>query len=68
MTTHYVATVPVRFTDNEGQERTGFQRVGAMFHNTRTGGGAVFFSLKLDFPVAVQELVMFPPGSEEPRE
>jgi hypothetical protein len=31
MTNHYVATVPVKFTDNDGQERTRFQRVGAMF-------------------------------------
>ncbi len=70
MTNHYVATVPVKFTDNEGQERTRFQRVGAMFRNTRNGGdGSEFFSLKLDFPpVAVQELVMFPPSSKEPQE
>ncbi len=54
MTNHYVATVPVKFTDNEGQERTRFQRVGAMFRNT--------------FPVAVQELVMFPPSAKEPQE
>ena len=64
MTNHYVATVPVKFTDNDGQERTRFQRVGAMFRNTRNGDGSEFFSLKLDFPVAVQELVMFPPSCE----
>ena len=29
MTNHYVATVPVKFTDTDGQERTRFQRVGA---------------------------------------
>ena len=45
MTNHYVATVPVKFTDNEGQERTRFQRVGAMFRNTRNGDGSEFFSL-----------------------
>ncbi len=67
MTNHYVATVPVKFTDNDGQERTRFQRVGAMFRNTRNGDGSEFFSLKLDFPVAVSELVMFPPSSREPR-
>ena len=27
MTNHYVATVPVKFTDTDGQERTRFQRV-----------------------------------------
>ncbi|EAQ02672.1 hypothetical protein OB2597_18187 [Pseudooceanicola batsensis HTCC2597] len=68
MTTHYVATVPVKFTDAEGEVRTRFQRVGAMFRNTRTGDGSEFFSLKLDFPVAVQELVMFPPSSKEPQD
>ena len=56
MTNHYVATVPVKFTDTDGQERTRFQRVGAMFRNTRNGDGSEFFSLKLDFPVAVSEL------------
>lgn len=46
MTNHYVATVPVKFTDTDGQERTRFQRVGAMFRNTRNGDGSEFFSLK----------------------
>ena len=55
MTNHYVATVPVKFTDTDGQERTRFQRVGAMFRNTRGGDGSEFFSLKLDFPVAVNQ-------------
>ena len=54
MTNHYVATVPVKYTDGEGQERTRFQRVGAMFRNTRNGDGSEFFSLKLDFPVGVK--------------
>ncbi|KRS10172.1 MULTISPECIES: hypothetical protein [Roseobacteraceae] len=68
MTNHYVATVPVKFTDTDGQERTRFQRVGAMFRNTRNGGGSEFFSLKLDFPVAVSELVMFPPSAKDPQD
>ena len=68
MTNHYVATVPVKHTDGEGQERARFQRVGAMFRNTRNGDGSEFFSLKLDFPVAVLELVMFPPSAKEPQE
>ena len=68
MTNHYVATVPVKYTDGEGVERTRFQRVGAMFRNTRNGDGSEFFSLKLDFPVAVQELVMFPPSAKEHQE
>ncbi|MEO1975117.1 MAG: hypothetical protein ABGX15_03115 [Paracoccaceae bacterium] len=68
MTTHYVATIPVKFTDAEGEVRTRFQRVGAMFRNTRTGDGTEFFSLKLDFAVAVGELVMFPPSSKDPQD
>ncbi|MEM1148984.1 MAG: hypothetical protein AAGI03_00275 [Pseudomonadota bacterium] len=66
MTNHYVATVPVKFTDGDGQECTQLQRVGAMLGNTRKGDGSEFFGLKLDFPVAVRELVMFPPSSKEP--
>ncbi len=38
MTNHYVATIPVKFTDTDGQERTRFQRVGAMFRNTPQWG------------------------------
>ena len=68
MTTQFVATVPVKFTDAEGEIRTRFQRVGAMFRNTRTGDGTEFFSLKLDFPVTVEELGMFPPSSKEPQD
>ena len=68
MSNHYVATVPVKYTDGEGRERTRFQRVGAMFRNTRGADGSEFFSLKLDFPVGVHELVMFPPSAKEPQE
>ena len=66
MTKHFVATVPVHYTDNDGKEKTRFQRVGAMFENTRNGTGEIFYSLKLDFPVGVSELVMFPPNSDKP--
>ena len=67
MTNHYIATVPVTYKDDQGQDKTRFQRVGAMFRNTRNGSGEEFFSLKLDFPVAVSELVMFPPNSKDPQ-
>jgi len=30
--------------------------------------GSAFFSLKLDFPVAVSELVMFPPSAKDPQD
>jgi hypothetical protein len=39
-----------------------------MFRNTRNGDGSEFFSLKLDFPVAVSELVMFPPSAKDPQD
>ena len=43
MTNHYVATVPVKFTDTDVQERTRFQRLGAMFRKARDGDGSEFF-------------------------
>jgi len=39
-----------------------------MFENTRNGTGEIFYSLKLDFPVGVSELVMFPPNSDKPQD
>lgn len=65
--TTYTATVPVKFT-KDGQEKVTFRRVGAMFRNHRNDGGEEFFSLKLDFPVAVSELVMFPNTSNKPED
>ncbi len=62
--TTYTATVPVKFK-KDGEEKVTFRRVGAMFRNTRNGSGEEFFTLKLDFPVAVDELVMFPPNSNK---
>ena len=67
MTNHYVVTVPVKYDDN-GSDKTRFQRVGAMFRNTRNDDGSEFFSIKLDFPVGVSELVMFPPSSKDPKD
>ncbi len=67
MTKQFTATVPVKFT-KDGKEQVTFRRVGAMFENTRTETGEIFFSLKLDFPVAVTELVMFPKNSNGPEE
>ena len=61
---HYTLTVPVTYTDN-GQEKTSYRRVGAVFENHRRDTGEVFLSIKLDFPVAVSELVAFPPKARE---
>lgn len=55
----YTLTVPVTFK-KDGSEQTSFRRVGAVFENTRDNGDVVL-SIKLDFPVAVTELVAFPP-------
>jgi uncharacterized protein (DUF736 family) len=62
--TNYVLTVPVTFT-KDGQEKTTYRRVGAVFENTRTETGEAFLSIKLDFPVAVTELVAFQPRERE---
>lgn len=65
--TTFTATVPVKFI-KDGQEKVTFRRVGAMFRNTRNGTGEEFFTLKLDFPVGSQELVMFPQNSDTPED
>ena len=57
---HYNLTVPVKFDDN-GTEKTRYQRVGVLFENTRQGSGEKVFSIRLDFPVGVTELVAFTP-------
>ena len=58
--TTYILTVPVKYTVN-GEEKTKYTRVGAAFENTKKDTGETFLSLKLDFPVAVTELVAFQP-------
>ena len=62
--TNYVLTVPVTFK-KDGQEQTTYRRVGAVFENTKNDTGETFLSIKLDFPVAVTELVAFPPREED---
>lgn len=65
--TNFILTVPVNYT-KDGQEQTTYRRVGAVFENHKTSTGEVFLSIKLDFPVAVTELVAFQPkpkGDEE---
>lgn len=61
---HYTLTVPVKFDDN-GTDKTRYQRVGAIFENTRQGTGEKIFSIKLDFPVGATELVAFTPKSDD---
>lgn len=56
--TNFILTIPVKFT-KDGKEQTTYRRVGAVFENTKTATGETFLSIKLDFPVAVTELVAF---------
>ena len=62
--TTYTLTVPYEFTRG-GETQRRFRRVGAVFENTRRETGETFLSIKLDFPVAVTELVAFPPSSRD---
>ena len=48
-------------TTKDGKEQTSFRRVGAVFENTKNETGETFLSIKLDYPVAVTELVAFQP-------
>ena len=67
--TTYILNVASEFTKNGRTERR-YTRVGAVFENTRRDTGETFLSIKLDFPVAVTELVAFLPkprdGNEPP--
>ena len=53
----HIVTIPV--TDDAGRKR--FPRVGAMFENRNRETGEVFYTIRLDYPVAVTELLVFPP-------
>ena len=60
--THYVLTVPVTYT-RDGEEKTSYRRVGAIFQNQRKGSDETLLQVRLDFPVGVTELVAFSPRS-----
>ena len=62
--TTYTLNVPYEFTKNGRTERR-YRRVGAVFENTRKETGEIFLSIKLDFPVAVTELVAFIPSQKD---
>jgi hypothetical protein len=65
--THFILTVPVTFRTN-GETRTRYPRVGALFQNFRRETGEVYFTVKLDFPVGTTELLAFAPDALEARE
>ena len=62
--TTYTLTVPYEYQKN-GRTEKSFRRVGAVFTNTRQTTGETFLSIKLDFPVAVTELVAFQPTPKD---
>lgn len=55
---HYTLCIPVTYTA-DGTETTSYRRVGAVFENRKRDSGETILSIKLDFPVAVTELVAF---------
>ena len=59
--THYTVTVPVKGKD----DITRYPRVGVMFENRNRETGAVFYTIRLDYPVGVTELLVFPPRPAE---
>lgn len=61
MATHYTITAPVKTKDG----KTRYPRVGALFENTNRETGEIFYSIKLDFPVGVTEMVAFPPKPKD---
>ena len=65
--TTYTLTVPYEYQKNGRTERR-FRRVGAVFTNTRNETGETFLSIKLDFPVAVTELVAFQPTPRDEKQ
>ena len=57
----HTVTIPV--TDKFGRKR--FPRVGAMFENHNRETGEVFYTIRLDYPICVTELLVFPPRPDE---
>ena len=57
--TAYTLTVPVVIKTKTGEEKTTYRRVGVMFENFKKSDGEKYFTIKTDFPVAVDEMVAF---------
>ena len=64
--THFTLTVPVTFRAN-GETRTRYPRVGALFQNFRRETGEAYFTVKLDFPVGATEILAFAPEARGAR-
>ena len=54
---HYTITAPVTGKD----DKTRYPRVGVLFENHNRETGEVYYTIKLDFPIGVTEMVAFPP-------
>ncbi len=52
-----VRVAPVKRKD----DKTRYPRVGVLFENHNRETGEVFYTIRLDFPIGVTELVAFPP-------
>ena len=63
MSDRYVLTVP-RTYKSGGEEKTSYTRVGSVFVNNKKDSGEEFLRIKLDFPVAVEEMVAFRPNDK----
>ena len=59
--THYTITAPCTGKD----DKTRYPRVGVLFENHNRETGEVYYTIKLDFPIGVTEMVAFPPRSRE---
>ena len=58
---HYNVVVPWEGSDG----KTRYTRVGKMFENRRAGTNEPWYKLQLDFPVAANELLAFPPRADD---
>ena len=61
---HFKISVPLNFTTKDGAEKTSYRTVGTLFENHRRDTGEIFYSIRLDFPVGVTEMVAFPPKAK----
>lgn len=56
--------IATEYTDKDDNNKTRFTKVGVAFVNTRDDGEEII-NIKLDFPVAVSELVCFTPKPKD---
>lgn len=59
--THYNVVVPV--AGNDGKTR--YRRVGALFENSHSETGEIYYTIQLDFPVGAKKMLCFAPRADE---